>query len=247
MSLFRRQLPVLFYSRTKLICGLVTVQKPRTVKVIWEKTLDLTNLDQVLNQLTSKLGHKNWHVLIADELCYYFELSFSPFVTVSREEIAEQILTDIPEELSDEDWDYKLERSEAGNLVAKVFSPVQEYWQVFKKALKQAEMEVVAVEPETLAKTRNPHPMIGVALKSDLVGVDANVLNIQIPAKPLVTKVYQGWSRHKYKWPILTLSVAMMVFLFSSLIISFQTSQPVFVSRTTALINTSILTLLRLL
>jgi hypothetical protein len=144
-------------------------------------------LDMVLSKMKTQLKAKRIRVLIGDDLSYVLRLTM-PSTLGKKEEkeyLAKKISEQIPEELSDTQWDYKELYLDATKKPSKeekkvvVFSPVKGFFEKLSRALEKLDLVVEAIEPEVIAKTRDTDPIIGLAMKKDIKGKDEDVLNIE--------------------------------------------------------------------
>ena len=141
MSLFNQFTPVLFYSRTKLICGLVSSNNNADCKIVLDTSYDFKNLEKILTELKTNYGKFNWRILIANNLSYILKQDFLKTEIVSRTEVFQRAVNIIPENLDNDDWDYiSLPSQSDGIQQVEIFAPVQEYWQNSKQILKKIEV-----------------------------------------------------------------------------------------------------------
>ena len=226
MSLFNQFTPVLFYSRTKLICGLVSSNNNADCKIVLDTSYDFKNLEKILTELKTNYGKFNWRILIANNLSYILKQDFLKTEIVSRTEVFQRAVNIIPENLDNDDWDYiSLPSQSDGIQQVEIFAPVQEYWQNFKQILKKIEVEVLVVEPESAALARNNNPLIGICLKEDLVGNDSKVLNIRVPRKKSQERLKESLSNQKNRQLIAFASLMGGIFLVTLVIIGVKLNQ----------------------
>jgi len=155
-----------------------------------------TALQKVFEKSLSPIS--NVRVLMAEEHLYVFQLSFDEKTKNNkiRSAILELAQKIVPEEIDDETWDYKLLDENATypkiavsglalidpqekSQKALVMVPVGRIFKPLVSALNDRGCKVEAVENSALAGDRHSNPIIGLAMKTDLKGKDASVLNIQ--------------------------------------------------------------------
>lgn len=184
--MFKTKKTIIYITQKKLRAGFVTTRPPLRISNLIESEWSLENLGQVLAQFRAKLKAKTVRLLLADDLAYVVSLNIPPDLSGIKERkiVAEKIVELIPEALEDKDWDYKevAKKGQEKEIIA--FAPVKERFAHISIALEKAGLEVEAIEPEIIAKSRHEDPVIGLALKKDLKGKDEKVLNL----KPLVIK-----------------------------------------------------------
>jgi len=184
--MFKTKKTIIYITKRKLRAGFVTTRPPLRISNLIESEWSLENLGQVLAQIRAKLKTKTVRLLLADDLAYVVRFNIPPDLSGNEERktVAEKIVELIPEDLENEDWDYKevAKKGQEKEIIA--FAPIKERFMHISIALEKAGLEVEAIEPEIIAKSRHEDPMIGLALKKDLKGKDEEVLNL----KPLVIK-----------------------------------------------------------
>ncbi len=182
--LFKSTLPVLFISRNKLVFSLVTFDKKPKVAQVLESANNSEQLVTFFNQAKKIAQTNKWFVLIADDVSYLLELSFPKGSQYTRSEVKQAAHLEIPEKLAEDGWDFVEGHPTAtGDIHVLVFAPVQHIWLPVQQLLRKMEIEVVAMESESLAKTRHSNPSVGIVLKSDIAGKDAKTLNIHTTSK----------------------------------------------------------------
>lgn len=143
-------------------------------------------LDLVFSEIIKKFKGSKVRLLISDELSYVVRLAVPADITREKERdyIWRELQGKVPEELGEADWDYKeIEVSEKQKTQIKdviVFALVKDFYKVLTEAVIKSALQIEAVEPETISKTRNANPVLGLALKEDLTGRDEDVLNLKM-------------------------------------------------------------------
>ncbi len=143
-------------------------------------------LDLVFSEIKKRFKSSQFRILVSDSLSYVVRASVPANVTKDeeREYVGQSIQEKIPDELNDTDWDYKVvgrekEQKSIGSVRdVIVFALVKDFYDQLKNAILKVNLPVEAIEPETVAKTRDVNPIIGLALKEDIVGRDEEVLNL---------------------------------------------------------------------
>jgi len=155
----------------------VTKKFGRTYEFGWQpETLDLT-----LAEVIKKFQTNEYRILVSDELSYVVRLTIPSTVPKAqiRAYILDKLQEKIPEQVDDNEWDYKEIRNLAGEgLDIIAFALVKTFAAVLFRAINKLGINIVAIEPETIAKTRDANAYIGLSLKTDLRGPDPEVLNI---------------------------------------------------------------------
>jgi len=144
-------------------------------------------IDLVFSEIIKKYKAKNFRILISDDLSYVVRLTIPKETTKDKERdfIREELQQKIPETLGESDWDYKelsLEKDKGEGTEKDViaFALVRSFFDSLNKAIDKTGLEVEAIESETIAKTRDANPIIGIALKQDLTGRDEDILNLKL-------------------------------------------------------------------
>lgn len=176
-------------TKDKLVGAIVNVGGAGKVSETVEFGWTYETLDIVLSKVKDKLKAKKIRVLLADELSYVLRLKIPSEISSKkeREYIAEIVSKKIPEVLEEGDWDYRelrfniaqRTRDKSGEREVVVFSPVKAVFIALSEAVKKVGLEVEAIEPEAIAKTRDTNPLVGLALKKDIKGKDKEVLNLK--------------------------------------------------------------------
>ncbi|OGM21601.1 hypothetical protein A2714_02095 [Candidatus Woesebacteria bacterium RIFCSPHIGHO2_01_FULL_38_9] len=144
-------------------------------------------LDLVFNEVKKRLKTSQFRILVSDALSYVVRTSVPSEVTKDeeREYVGQNIQEKIPDDLKEGDWDYKIVGSEKkGDSIGStrdviVFAIVSDFYGILKNAIKKTNLQVEAIEPETVARTRDVNPIIGIAMKEDISGKDEEVLNLK--------------------------------------------------------------------
>ena len=177
MIFFKRKIPVLSIGREKLKFGYVLMgTNPTLIEInefIWAPEILASVIEKLKNIVHGKL-----RILVNNELSYVLTLRIPKNIDDDRKFLYSYISQEIPEKLTDDDWDFKVISFDGKTKRIVVFSPVHEVFSQILTALTNNDFEIEAVEPEVIAQERSPDPFIGIALKSDIEGKDENVLNI---------------------------------------------------------------------
>lgn len=187
--MFGSKVTILSLSQKQVGASVVALGKTPKVQQLASSPWTPETLGETLKQLASQLPGRTIRVLLAEDIAYVVELHLPKQEALNREQVLSQLKIQIPEELHDHDWDFRLEpaskAAQADGQKILAFAPVQQLWQLFSTAVMQACLEVEAVEPEQIARKRHPDPVIALALKTDLKGKDEQVLNLKtLPAEP---------------------------------------------------------------
>lgn len=157
--------------------------------------VDIGSLDEsvIINKLKEFSG-STIRVLTSDTISYLFQahIDISQF-PLSRDRVMEKIRSEIPENIESIKWDYKLITKSESVAEVVVFSPVAEFQKLIISISKQLHLVVEAIEPESVATSRHPNPIVGITLKEDIGEKDEATLNItaveNISPKPFIPKI----------------------------------------------------------
>lgn len=188
---------IIVLTKDKVYGTVVDLKAKKIVKSI-ELGWTSETLELALGQLKKELKILSARILFGQEVSYVvkFEIPGGLQNAEERKYISQKMSEKIPEALTDSQWDYKElrfkvsektgEGSETKDVI--VFSPVGNVLKVLEKAILTVGIEVEAMEPEEIAKTRDSNPIVGLALKEDIKGSDAGVLNIKPESKEEMEK-----------------------------------------------------------
>jgi hypothetical protein len=187
--MFAKTKTIIAITKGKIVGAKVKTKGKKKIKKVIELGWEYKTFDVALAKLVKELRAKTIRVLIGDEFSYVLRLKVPSNLRESeeREFIAKKISEQIPEELGDNEWDYKefhfsiapkKETKEAEQEVI-VFSLVKGFFKVLSEAVGKLDLKVEAIEPSSVAKTRHENPLVGLAIKDDIRGKDENVLNLK--------------------------------------------------------------------
>ena len=179
--MFGKKRFVIYFSRNKFLVAKVVGKKIKNSK---EYNWDNTTLDLSLAKAAKEFKIKTLRILLSKEVSYVLRLNVPSNLSGQEERnyIAKKASETIPENLTDLDWDYREVRfgdakSEKEKSVI-VFAPVKGLFKLLSDSANKLNINVEAVEAEAISAVRNASPIIGLAIKEDLGGKDADVLNI---------------------------------------------------------------------
>lgn len=180
--MFNTSKAVISISRDKINACLVDLFPPYNVKELVKLDWTPENLSVVLKQIKDKLKTNQIRLLLSGDLSYVMDVTIPADTkeTEERQTVATSVGTEIPEILDNEDWDYKVVSQDKKQKKLIVFAPVKDKFTLISQAFASLKMEIEAVEPEDVAKTRHENPVVGLALKQDLKGKDEEVLNLKL-------------------------------------------------------------------
>ncbi|KKQ84931.1 MAG: hypothetical protein UT08_C0012G0027 [Candidatus Woesebacteria bacterium GW2011_GWB1_38_8] len=177
---------IIAVTRKYIIGAKVRLRDKKVVKA-FQSEWDYILLNDVMEKLKTALNAKKVRVLISDDLSYTLRLKIPVDLTGEQERafIYEKIKEEIPENLDDSEWDFKVYRKET---IAKtedekeifIFAPVKRLYQGMVESFDKLGISVEAIEPQVIASARHPNPLVGLALKKDLKGKDEEVLNLML-------------------------------------------------------------------
>ena len=113
-------------------------------------------LKDVFLQINQKLHTKKAYILLGDNLAYtlYVKLDEEPAEkSYLRSEILDKMLENVPEKAGELIWDYK-KIDFAENHMYQVIAINKEFLKVLDKALLEAKIEAITIEPESCALAR---------------------------------------------------------------------------------------------
>jgi hypothetical protein len=216
---------VIGIDREKLVFVKVsTFGKGKIVKSLVSE-YNFVNIREVVSKAKKILKFKKVRLLFADELSYVLETNIPRNLKGFEEKkyIYKLISEEIPEKLSDVNWDFKElkkidKKSEKDNEKRiLVFAPVKDLFERMVKVLTSLKVEIEAVEPETLAKKRSSNPLVGIAKKKDITGKDEEVLNLSVKdEKDLKSNEQNNGKRSKrLRWKHISYIIILLVILFT--------------------------------
>lgn len=143
----------------------------------------------ILKDIIKKIDSKNIYLLLSDSLAYTVRFTIPAHIQGSEERtyVLRRISEVIPEELENDDWDYKEQKLIGEEKEVLAFAVVKNKFQSINKELLDLKLNIIAVEPAIISRTRNEDPFIGIALKKDISGQDNKTLNLKLKL-PLDTK-----------------------------------------------------------
>lgn len=204
---------VLYFSKTNLQAAVVS--DAIIAKKYNPLEYNQDNLPEILTKIKNTFKQNKIRVLLDDELSYFWNTEIPENILNIREYLASLIKENIPDDISQDSWDFKEIQMPASSKTKSVtiFAPVKSYWEMIKSAIAKNGMEIIAVEPVGLAKTRNPDPIIGIALKTDVIGRDEEVLNLNINTKNALPVTYYAPGRRRSNNPFLTILILALIII----------------------------------
>lgn len=191
------------------IARIILSKKPKLQSRFMVKYTD-TNLKTAVLMLISKLKTKSLRLLIGNEFAYVTNFKIPQHIQGSEERKYVFNLMDeiIPEELEDDDWDYKEMKMIDAEKEILAFAVVKQKYQYIKKVLEDINVYVEVVEPEEISITRNENPFLGISFKKDIKGKDNQNLNLIISKKKskLSTPIF-------FAWIVVAISTVSLLFL----------------------------------
>ena len=149
--------------------------------------IDVPTLDveEIATKLAAYSG-STARVLISDTVSYLFHTQISlGGAPISRELVLSKIKNEIPENIEAVNWDYKVITSKDGLDDVLIFAPVLEYQTLITDISAKLKISFETIEPESIALTRHPDPVVGLYKKNDLRAPDDQTLNISVtPPSP---------------------------------------------------------------
>jgi hypothetical protein len=184
--MFLKSKNIIYVGRGKLTAVEVIDAVQKKFGRVQEAGWSYETFDIALAELVNKFKSKEYRLLLSDDLAYVLRVEVPGNVAKNsvREFVHTKIQEKIPENVDENEWDYKEIKGKPGELqVVIAFAMVKKFSDILNKALSATPLIIEAVEPETIAKTRDSNAYIGLALKDDITGRDEDVLNIQLNAE----------------------------------------------------------------
>ncbi len=147
-----------------------------------EKEINSKEKTEILDGLKFLSGEKIY-LLLADGISYLYEKINDPPLPEGNDfkaKLLDLVRADIPEDFAGFDWDYKIEKTADDKQRVIVFAPTKEYQNLIGEVLTGVGVTVEAMETESVAATRDPNPVLGIAKKNDITGKDEEVLNLTL-------------------------------------------------------------------
>lgn len=180
---------IIAITKAKIIAAKVRTKGPGKIREFYEYGWKEATLDIVFSKIKEKFEAKKVRILIGEDQSYVLRMKVPQDLSgiKERQYIAEKISEEIPEQLTDRQWDFKELRFDypkgskrKGNeKEVVVFAPLRGLFENLSAAVEKTGLIVEAIEPEVISKTRNSNPLIGLALKTDIKGKDEDVLNLK--------------------------------------------------------------------
>lgn len=180
--MFKGSKTIIFISKGKLKAANVITRPPIKVKDLIVHEWTPETLSEVFGQVKNSLRAKRVRVVLAEDLSYVLSMKIPSGLKDSQERqaVAQKITEQIPEDLNNKEWDYKVLGRKAGEKEVIAFAPVKDAFRKISSALEKAGLVVEAIEPEIVAVKRHSDPIVGIALKKDIRGKDEEVLNLEL-------------------------------------------------------------------
>jgi len=147
-----------------------------------EKEIESSDFEQIKIGLNYLYG-QNILLVLADSICYLYEKIIDPPLIVDnnfRNKLLEIIKPDIPEDFSNFFWDFKIKKDSDGKQKVIIFAPIKEFQEIISHVSNELVIKFDIIEPESIATTRDPNPVIGIYKKTDIKGKDEDVLNLSL-------------------------------------------------------------------
>jgi len=198
---------------------------------ILEKEIDSNDLEKIETEL-KYLSGQNILLLLADSISYLYEKTIDPPLIVDnhfKDKLLEMIKQDIPEDFSQFYWDFKIKDDLNGKQKVVIFAPIKEFQEIISQVSNKLAIKFDVIEPESIATTRDPSPIIGIYKKTDIKGKDEKILNLLLaPPEENSKKITKK----------ILIFVFIFVLIFSIfLIIKFK--KPIYENTTTSIITPS--------
>ncbi len=111
----------------------------------WKKD----NLEQLLQTIKVKFKTTKVRVILADEVSYNLEFKWpKKGEKPSREMVKAELEGRVPDEVGEDNWDYDLIKQDDESYLVRVFMPVEDTFEIFRKICKLVGLRVMLVIPE---------------------------------------------------------------------------------------------------
>lgn len=152
----------------------------KKLSVVLEKEVESDDIERIKDELNYLKGQKI-SLLLADSVSYLYEKTIDPPLPVDinfKNKLLEIIASDIPEDFSQFNWDFKVKSDLEGKQKVIVFAPIKKIQDIIIQISNDLAIEFDIIEPETIASLRDPNPILGIFKKTDIKGKDEDVLNL---------------------------------------------------------------------
>lgn len=170
---------IIYITKEKIIAlEVVDVAKKRIGKS-FDYGWGLDTLDLVLTEIIKVFRTKKFRILVSDNLNYVTRLTVPADVPRNniRAYILERLQEKIPDTIEEGEWDYKeLGKGAQKDVIA--FALVKDFAKALTRAVTKLGLDIEAIEPEAISKTRDVNAYIGIVKKEDISGRDEDVLNL---------------------------------------------------------------------
>ena len=149
---------------------------------VLEKEIKSIDIDQIKSEL-AYLNNQSVSLLLADSISYFYQKIIDPPIKIDnnfKNNLLETIKPEIPEDFSDFNWDYKVEKNQENKQKVIVFAPIKKFQFLITEISNQLNIKIETIEVESIASTRDPNPIIGITKKSDIKGKDEDILNLSV-------------------------------------------------------------------
>jgi len=157
----------------------------KNLSPVLEKEVDSIEIEKIEAEL-EYLSGQNILLLLADSISYLYEKIIDPPLIIDnnfKDKLSEIIKQDIPEDFSQFYWDFKITDDPDGKQKVIIFAPIKEFQEIINQISNKLTIKVDIIEPESIATTRDPNPIIGIFKKTDIKGKDEEVLNLLLTPK----------------------------------------------------------------
>jgi len=159
-----------------------------SLEVSEEVDISSTNIDEMVAGLT-QYSSSTIRLLVSDTVCYLFHTTVSGSMSqVNRASVLAKIKGEVPEDIESTRWDYKVVNSTTDMTEVIVFATTSEYQLWIDTLTNKLDVTIEAIEPESIAVTRHPNPIVGLYQKKDYKGQDSQSLNISVAPTASATR-----------------------------------------------------------
>lgn len=157
---------IIAITRTKLIAARVNIKTSNVTSSIIKDRSE-GELSELFSALAKELKIESCRLLLSDDLVNFVSVAVSEKLKGGdrSEFVLSQLQANYGYLSDDELWGSIDAKQEADEVVA--FLPAKKLYKQLSKTVERLKINIEGIEPELLAATRHPNPIIGLAIRSD--------------------------------------------------------------------------------
>jgi hypothetical protein len=181
---------ILYVSRTQLSAYILS-PKSEQKKLITTTNYNQEQLVFFFKQLKKSYQTEEIRICLSEQASYIIYPTLNkPIKQPIRELLLNQIQTEIPEQLKEDEWDFKILSQNDSQINAIVFAPVISIYRPVKAFCIKAQLNLSVIEPETLSKQRHQDPVVGIGLLKKHNDPDEKQLSLPGTTKKKHVRMY---------------------------------------------------------